>query len=128
MSDKICTLSAEDILKEIYEQIENMEYLKKHPNIAQSTILRETPEYIRGAINLLNYMKEFIENHCVETNKVPLTPEEFKNKMEELSKISKDVDTEHSHREQDYLMCDLLINLGYRDGIKIFLNSKRWYA
>ena len=63
MSNKICTLSVEDILKEISEQIDNMEYLKEHPNIAQSTMFRETPEYIRGAINLLTYMKQFIENH-----------------------------------------------------------------
>ena len=63
MSNKICTLSVEDILKEISEQIDNMEYLKEHPNIAQSTMFRETPEYLRGAINLLTYMKQFIENH-----------------------------------------------------------------
>lgn len=62
---KICILSIEDILNEISEQIENMEYLKEHQNVAQSTIFHETPEYIRGAINLLTYMKQFIENHSV---------------------------------------------------------------
>lgn len=65
MNDKTCTLSVEDILNEISEQIENMKYLKEHPNIAQSTVFNETPEYIRGAINLLTYMKQFIENHRV---------------------------------------------------------------
>lgn len=63
MSDKMCTLSAEDILSEISEQIRNMEYLKEHPTIAQSTMFHETPEYLRGATNLLNYIKQFIENH-----------------------------------------------------------------
>ena len=56
MSDKKCTLSAEEILAEIKDQIANMEYLKEHPNIARSTMFHETPEYIRGAINLLNYI------------------------------------------------------------------------
>lgn len=63
MTQKICTLSVEDVLNEIFEQIENMEYLKEHQDIAQSTMFHETPEYIRGAINLLTYMKQFIENH-----------------------------------------------------------------
>ena len=45
------------------DEIDSMEYLKEHPNIAQSTMFRETPEYLRGAINLLIYMKQFIENH-----------------------------------------------------------------
>jgi hypothetical protein len=63
MSQKKYSLSIEEILLEIKDQISNMEYLKEHPQIAQSTILHETPEYLRGAINLLTYMEQFIENH-----------------------------------------------------------------
>lgn len=62
-SNKKCTLSAEEILDEIKDQICNMQYLKEHPEIAQSTILHETDEYLRGAINLLTYIQKFIENH-----------------------------------------------------------------
>lgn len=63
MNDKQYNLSVEDVLHEITDQIKSMEYLREHPNVAQSTIFRETPEYLRGAINLLTYMKQFIENH-----------------------------------------------------------------
>ena len=67
-------LSVEDILHEISEQIESMEYLKEHPNVAQSTIFCETPEYLRGAINLLTYMKQFIENHSELVSKQEFEP------------------------------------------------------
>lgn len=54
-----------------------------------------------------------------------LTPEQFKIKMQELDN---DYDPELSHCNADDLMCNLLIELGYGEGIKIFENMKKWYA
>lgn len=53
----------EEILKEIDEQIENIQYLKNHPEVAKHTIMHETDEYCRGALNMLNYLKQYIEYH-----------------------------------------------------------------
>ena len=60
----------------------------------------------------------------------PLTPEEFMNKMIELYKtyiVEKD-DEELAHGYMDDLICDLLINLGYEDGIKVFYATPKWYS
>ena len=51
----------EEIKKEIDQQIENIKYLQDHPEIAQHTIMHETEEYCRGALNMLSYLKEYIE-------------------------------------------------------------------
>lgn len=51
----------EKINKEIDEQIESIKYLQNHPEIAKLTIMRETEEYCRGALSMLNYLKTFIK-------------------------------------------------------------------
>ena len=51
----------EEIKKEIDQQIESIKYLQDHPEIAQHTIMHETEEYCRGALNMLSYLKEYIE-------------------------------------------------------------------
>ena len=53
-----------------------------------------------------------------------MSPETFRIKMLRDSHH----DPETSHRELDYIMCDLLRSLGYGEGVDIFLNMKRWYA
>lgn len=53
-----------------------------------------------------------------------MTPEEFEIKMKELQKN----DTETSHRRMDGLMCELLEELGYEDGIQIFYDTYKWYS
>lgn len=55
-----------------------------------------------------------------------MTPEEFRIKMEELQK--NDIDTEITHRSMDRLMCDLLEELGYGDGLLVFNNTRKWYS
>ena len=54
-----------------------------------------------------------------------MTPEEFEAKMKE---ILKGEDSETEHQNADYLMCNVLMTLGYEDGVTIFLKSTRWYA
>lgn len=58
-------------------------------------------------------------------NNIIMTPEEFKNEMQ---KLDENGDTEVSHSNMDDLMCDLLESLGYKEGIKIFKASEKWYA
>lgn len=50
------------IIKEINKQIESTQYLRDHPEIAKQTILQETDEFCRGALNMLDYLKWYIEN------------------------------------------------------------------
>ena len=52
------------------------------------------------------------------------TPEEFAEKMEKLSEL----DTERRHIEMDGLMCVLLTELGYGEGVEIFEGCCKWYA
>ena len=56
-----------------------------------------------------------------------MTPEEFKNTMDELT-TSNHLDKEDRHREMDRLMCEVLRSLGYDDGIDIFESTDKWYA
>ena len=57
--------------------------------------------------------------------KVPATSkEEFTEKMAEISLG----DTEGAHWEADRLMCQVLTELGYGDGVKIFEEMSKWYA
>jgi len=60
-----------------------------------------------------------------------LTPEEFEAGMLALLKEkaeNPDFTTQELHEEMDKLMCEFLINLGYGAGVKIFRDTKKWYA
>lgn len=56
-----------------------------------------------------------------------LTPEEFENAMLEIKMKYKDETgfEEDAHRDMDMLMCNLLKSLGYADGVRVFLYTKR---
>ena len=57
-----------------------------------------------------------------------LTPEEFKQQMQDFFSDGSDNDCESSHIQADKLMCSLLTELGYGEGIEIFKNADKWYA
>lgn len=57
-----------------------------------------------------------------------LTPEEFKDKMKSIYKAGEMGDTELSHILADDLMCQLLTELGYAEGVRIFIEAYKWYA
>lgn len=60
-----------------------------------------------------------------------MTPEEFKNKIEEIIKTKGsrgEGDTEVCHAKMDDLLCETLIKLGYFEGVKIFMEEGKWYA
>ena len=59
-----------------------------------------------------------------------MTKEEFYHKMlalvEQLE--SHQIDTEDFHIEADSLMCRLLIELGYGQGVEVFRGTPKWYS
>lgn len=56
-----------------------------------------------------------------------MTPEEFKNKMQEIYDKSYG-GGEDSHIAADMLLCEVLTQLGYKEGIDIFNSMEVWYA
>ena len=54
-------MTIDELLEEIEQQIEGIEYLRDHPDFAKSTIMHETQEYCRGALNMLLYLKTYIQ-------------------------------------------------------------------
>ena len=50
------------------------------------------------------------------------SPLEFKEKMKEIAKFE-----EEGHRPADKLMCEVLKELGFKEGIEIFENMDKWY-
>jgi hypothetical protein len=56
-----------------------------------------------------------------------MTPEEF---LEQMKVIvgRHDYDKEDIHRCMDRLMCMLLRELGYEEGVEFFENTPKWYA
>lgn len=55
-----------------------------------------------------------------------LTPEEFRDRMLEYSRMTNDVEVQHIM--MDGLMCDLLKSLGYEGGVDVFRGTYKWYA
>ena len=56
-----------------------------------------------------------------------ISKEEFYTKMKSIQ-LENGNDPEEAHSKMDKLLCDLLISLGYEDGIKIFKDTKKYYA
>lgn len=56
------------------------------------------------------------------------TPEEFKKRMLEIFPESGVYDSEEAHFDADNLMCEVLEELGYGDGLKSFKTARIWYA
>lgn len=63
-----------------------------------------------------------------------MTPEEFAEKMKKARDTtcwifgSEVPDIETAHENMDDLMCHVLRELGYGEGIDIFRQTKKWYA
>ena len=56
-----------------------------------------------------------------------MTPKEFEKRMVDI-KQKDGFDPENAHGKADDLMCELLRELGYGDGVKIFESMHKWYA
>ena len=58
---------------------------------------------------------------------IEMTPTEFKEKMIEIADEF-DEDEELRHIKADELMCELLADLGYGEGVEVFECMSKWYA
>ena len=60
---------------------------------------------------------------------ITITPEIFAERMKNIQELYSDrYDTEERHKAMDDLMCELLRELGYGEGIDIFEETSKWYA
>ena len=66
-----------------------------------------------------------------------MTSEEFKTQMKNISKDVMELDDQNpnmpsmietAHIKADELMCEILIELGYEEGIKIFKRMEKYYV
>ncbi len=56
-----------------------------------------------------------------------ITPEEFYKQMKELhEKFGEDEEVAHSM--MDDMICKVLMELGYQEGVDVFRNQAKWYA
>lgn len=55
------------------------------------------------------------------------TPEEFAKQMVDLRERYRG-DAEAFHAKADNLICAVLSELGYHEGVKVFEEEERWYA
>lgn len=58
----------------------------------------------------------------------PMTPDEFRDEMRKIYPIDGECDEEIAHGNADELMCKLLTQFGYGEGVKIFNDATKWYA
>lgn len=54
-------IKTDEIIAVIDNQIESIQYLRDHPEIAKNTIMHETDEYCRGALSMLDFLKTYIQ-------------------------------------------------------------------
>lgn len=63
-------MDVQEILEEINEQIESMHYIKERQEFFEKhSMMHETSEYVRGALNMLEYLKQYIELHSSERHR-----------------------------------------------------------
>ena len=53
-----------------------------------------------------------------------MTDKEFTIKLRGLDRD----DIERAHVEADKLLCEILINLGYTESVKVYKSMRKWYA
>lgn len=58
----------------------------------------------------------------------PITPKEFKDEVEGVVFSTESYPMDVKHRNLDTIMEDLLISLGYEEGIHLIRNTERWYG
>lgn len=106
-------LTAEDVFERI----------RKHHNGEWNAYIKSLPATIFEEDH-----DETLEESSSDT--APMTPNEFAAKMQEAYETHyvKENDEEVVHIVMDGIMCDLLRQLGYGEGIDIFNNTPMWYA
>lgn len=61
-----------------------------------------------------------------------MTPEEFAQRMRKIAKEgdqgSIGYDPENAHGAADRLLCEVLTQLGYGEGVQVYESLEKWYA
>lgn len=55
------------------------------------------------------------------------TPEQFAAEMGAIRDVS-EADPERYHGEADDLLCQMLEELGYKEGVELFRDMEKWYG
>ena len=55
-----------------------------------------------------------------------MTPKEFYEQMQRI-RANEDLSNDDKHERMDALMCKLLADMGYTDGIEVFRSTEKWY-
>ena len=71
------------------------------------------------------FFQHWVEVQPTVEPEIVITPEEFKELMAHMAEINNE---EARHYRMDYCMVELLNQLGYEEGTKIFKNTDKWYA
>lgn len=111
----------------------------KNPKLKKEQKHSETTQAIRDAKQGIGLSKSYTDVNEMfdDILNVTITPEEFKKRMNELSKIVMELDdqnpdmpsmVETAHIKADELMCEILIELGYEEGIDIFKRMEKYYV
>lgn len=111
----------------------------KNPKLKKEQKHSETTQAIRDAKQGIGLSKSYTDVNEMfdDILNVTITPEEFKKRMNELSKNVMELDdqnpdmpsmVETAHIKADELMCEILIELGYEEGIDIFKRMEKYYV
>ena len=118
---------------------ENFQKYLKNPKLKKEQKHSETTQAIRDAKQGIGLSKSYTDVNEMfdDILNVTITPEEFKKRMNELSKNVMELDdqnpdmpsmVETAHIKADELMCEILIELGYEEGIDIFKRMEKYYV
>ncbi len=121
----------DDFQKYLDKQSKNPELKKEQKYSETIQAIRDTKQGI-GLSNPYTDVNEMFDDIL----NVTITPEEFRKRMNELSKNVMELDDQNpdmpsmieaAHIKADELMCEILIELGYEEGIDIFKRMEKYY-
>lgn len=122
----------ENFQKYLDKQLKNSKLKKEQKH-------SETTQAIRDAKQGIGLSKSYTDVNEMfdDILNVTITPEEFKKRMNELSKNVMELDDqnpdmpsmiEKAHVQADELMCQILTDLGYEEGIDLFKKMEKYYV
>lgn len=111
----------------------------KNPELKKEQEHSETIQAIRDAKQGVGLSKSYtnVDDMFEDILNVTITPKEFKTHMQKISKNVMELDDqnpdmpqmiEDAHIQADRLMCELLTDLGYGEGIDLFKKMEKYYV
>ena len=111
----------------------------KNPELKKEQKHSETTQAIRDAKQGIGLSKSYTDVNEMfdDILNVTITPKEFKIHMQKISKNVMELDDqnenmpqmiEEAHIQADELMCQILTDLGYGEGIELFKRMEKYYV